>query len=269
MMFASTAALPGAANDGGWIVRLRGAEGKSWTENWTPAKTAIIVIDMWDDHHCRSAAQRVEEMAPAMDRALEAARRRGVFVIHSPSDCTDWYKDTPQWRRAREAPFAPAPVTFQWNHFNPEHEGSLEEKLEQGGCSCDTPEPCSSSFRAWKCQNKAIAIGAEDAISADGQEIYNLLAAHGVEKVIVMGVHTNRCVLGRPFGIRQMVYAGKDVVLCRDLTDSYHRDPGRHFEGLGRIIEHIERYWSPTLTSESITGSPPFRFREDKRPGSP
>jgi hypothetical protein len=75
-----------------------------------------------------------------------------------------------------------------------------------------------------------------------------------------MGVHTNRCVLGRPFGIRQMVYLGKDVVLCRDLTDSYHRDPGKHFEGLDQIISHVEKYWCPTITSESITSEPPFRF---------
>jgi hypothetical protein len=76
-----------------------------------------------------------------------------------------------------------------------------------------------------------------------------------------MGVHTNRCVLGRPFGIRQMAYLGKNVVLCRDLTDSFHRDPGHHFEGLEKIIEHVEKYWCPTITSESLTGQPPFQFR--------
>jgi hypothetical protein len=47
------------------------------------------------------------------------------------------------------------------------------------------------------------------------------------------------------------------------LTDSYHRDPGRHFEGLDLIIEHIEKYWCPTITSESITGKPPFRFNRN------
>jgi hypothetical protein len=79
-----------------------------------------------------------------------------------------------------------------------------------------------------------------------------------------MGVHTNVCVLGRPFGIRQMVYLGQDVTLCRDLTDSYHRDPGKHFEGLKRIIRHIEDKWCPTMTSESITGDRPFQFEGDR-----
>jgi hypothetical protein len=82
----------------------------------------------------------------------------------------------------------------------------------------------------------------------------------GIENVILMGVHTNRCVLGRPFGIRQMVYLGRNVVLCRDLTDSFHRDPGHHFSGLEKIIGHVERYWCPTISSESITGERPFAF---------
>lgn len=40
-----------------------------------------------------------------------------------------------------------------------------------------------------------------------------------------MRVHTNICVLGRPFGIRQLVRLGKKPVLCRDPTNSFHRDP--------------------------------------------
>ena len=82
-----------------------------------------------------------------------------------------------------------------------------------------------------------------------------------------MGVHTNRCVLGRPFGIRQMVYMDRNVVLCRDMTDSYHRDPGKHFEGLDTIVAHIERYWCPTITSESISGEAPFVFAARAKQG--
>jgi nicotinamidase-related amidase len=94
----------------------------------------------------------------------------------------------------------------------------------------------------WERRIATIEIADQDAVSADGQEVYNLLQQRGIDNVIVMGVHTNRCVLGRPFGIRQMVYLGKNVVLFRDLTDSYHRDPGAHFDGLQKIIAHIEHY---------------------------
>ena len=253
-----------AAWEGRWIVKLRGGGEESRTVERNPEKTAIIVIDMWDDHHCVSAARRVGEMAPEMNRALKAAREKGIFVIHAPSDCMEFYQDTPQRRRAREAPFTAAPVKFQWNRFNPERESPLEAKLERSGCSCDTPEPCNPSFKAWKREHPAIEIGAADAVSDQGQEVFNLLESRGTEQVVIMGVHTNVCVLGRPFGIRQMVYLGKNVTLCRDLTDSYHRDPGRHFEGLHRIVEHIEWNWCPTMTSESITGQPPFRFQGDR-----
>ncbi|HXG12282.1 MAG TPA: cysteine hydrolase family protein [Gemmataceae bacterium] len=236
------------------------------TVTWDPKKTAIIVVDMWDDHHCKSAARRVAEMAPPMNETLQAARARGVLIIHAPSDCMDAYQDTPARRRAQQAPAAKAAVPFQWNYFNPKREGPLADKLEKGGCSCDTPEPCSPARRAWKRQIAALQITDQDAVSDKGPEIFNLLQERGIDNVIVMGVHTNRCVLGRPFGIRQMVYLGKNVVLCRDLTDSYHRDPGRHFEGLREIIAHIEKYWCPTITSTSITGKPPFRFAEDRLP---
>ena len=31
---------------------------------WDPAKTAIIICDMWDQHWCRGATRRVGELAP-------------------------------------------------------------------------------------------------------------------------------------------------------------------------------------------------------------
>jgi nicotinamidase-related amidase len=81
-----------------------------------------------------------------------------------------------------------------------------------------------------------------------------LLEERGIEDVVVMGVHANRCVLGRPYGIRQLVYWRKRPVLCRDLTDSYHRDPRGHRWGNEQMIAHIEQYWCPTLTSDHLVG---------------
>src|SRR5262249_24382314 len=48
------------------------------TVDWNVAETAIIICDMWDDHHCKIAAQRVGVMAPRMNQVLTAARDRGV-----------------------------------------------------------------------------------------------------------------------------------------------------------------------------------------------
>ena len=39
-----------------------------------------------------------------------------------------------------------------------------------------------------------------------------------------------------------------------------------HFEGTNRIIEHIEKYVAPTITSTDLTGQPAFAFQPEDRP---
>ncbi len=192
------------------------------TAKWDPAKTAVVVVDMWDSHHCEDSKTRVEEMAPSLNAAVKAARKQGMLIVHAPSGCMEYYKDTPQRKRAKAAPRAKAAAEIKWHNRNPKIEPELPVKP---GCDSRNDLP------GWKSQIATIEIGPNDIVSDDGQEIYNVFEQAGIENVIVMGVHTNVCVLGRPFGIRQMVYHKKNVVLCRDLTDTYHRDPGRHFEG--------------------------------------
>jgi hypothetical protein len=80
------------------------------TESWDPKKTVLIICDMWDQHWCKSAARRVAEMAGPLNEAVKNARARGVFIIHAPSTCMDFYKDTPQRKRAQSAPFAKTPL---------------------------------------------------------------------------------------------------------------------------------------------------------------
>jgi nicotinamidase-related amidase len=91
-------------------------------------------------------------------------------------------------------------------------------------------------------------------VTDSGEDLLALLEEGGIQDVVVMGVHTNRCVLGRPYGIRQLVSWGKNPVLCRDLTDSYHRAPAGHRWGNEQMIAHIERYWCPTVTSGQLIG---------------
>src|SRR5688572_30258526 len=63
--------------------------------DWKVSQTAIIICDMWDDHYCKLAAQRVGVMAPVMNRIVSKAREHGVMIIHAPSGTLDVYKDTP------------------------------------------------------------------------------------------------------------------------------------------------------------------------------
>ncbi|WP_020470790.1 cysteine hydrolase family protein [Zavarzinella formosa] len=241
---------------------------------WDPKKTAIIVCDMWDDHWCKSAASRVGELAGPMNEMLETARSHGVLIIHSPSTCTNFYKDTPQRKRAKEAPFAATPIPLAnsprwgtaWNWPDVKREGVLP--IDDSDMGCDCKDKC--EIRSpWTRQTAAIKIADADAITDDGQETWNLLAARKIDNVILCGVHLNMCVLGRPFAIRQMVRLGKNVALIRDMTDTMYnpeRPPGgTHFDGTDRVVEHVERYWCPSFASTDITGKPAFRFAKDSR----
>src|SRR5437868_3364566 len=44
--------------------------------------------------------------------------------------------------------------------------------------------------------------------SDSGEEIYNYCTQEGIKNVVLMGVHTNYCILNRSFGVRQMLKLG-------------------------------------------------------------
>src|ERR1035438_7909679 len=62
-----------------------------------------------------------------------------------------------------------------------------------------------------------------------------------------MGVHTNMCVLNRPFAIKRMTALGIRCILVRDLTDAMYNpeDPPHvsHDAGTQLVIEYIEKFW--------------------------
>jgi type 1 glutamine amidotransferase/nicotinamidase-related amidase len=235
--------------------------------NWDPAKTAVVVCDMWNQHWCRGATSRVAEMAPRMNEVITAARQQGILIVHCPSSCLSFYKDTPMRQRAQQAPKVETKIALQgWCHLDADREGDLPIDDSDGGCDCWPP--CESGS-PWTRQIDTIEVADEDAVT-DNAEAYYLMKQRGIENVIVMGVHTNMCVLGRPFSIRQMVYQGQNVVLMRDMTDTMYNSRMapfvKHTEGTDLVIEHIEKFWCPTITSTAFTGQPAFEFSERNKP---
>ncbi len=241
------------------------------TETWNPNETAIIVCDMWDRHWCQGATQRVAELAPVMNHVISIARDKGVFIIHAPSDTMDYYKDHLARKQAQDAPKAinlPEGIA-RWRNWKNEAEKSAGYPIDHSDGGCDCSPPCPQNT-AWTKQVEAIEIKDVDAISDSGVEIWNLLEARDIRNIILMGVHTNMCVLGRPFGLRNLSLAGKNVVLCRDLTDTMYNSRQSpkvsHFTGTDLMVEHVEKYVCPTIVSTAFTGEPPFEFENDKRP---
>jgi nicotinamidase-related amidase len=265
--------VPAQADAGRYEVRER-------ARRWEPRKTAIIICDMWDLHHCKRAVERVREMAPRMNAVSARAREMGVLIIHAPSSCMAPYEDTPMRRRAREAPRAknlPRDIGSWCPKIPAEEKGRYPIDQSDGGEDDEPAEHAAWAAKLqaqgrnprapWKSQIDLLKMDERDAVSDSGVEIWNLLEARGIGHVILTGVHTNMCVLGRPFGLRQMAKNGKNVVLLRDLTDTMY-NPARwphvsHFRGTELIVEHIEKFVCPTITSDQILGGKPFRFRGD------
>jgi nicotinamidase-related amidase len=223
--------------------------------DWEVAETAIIVCDMWDDHHCKIAAQRVGVMAPRMNRVLTAARDRGVMIIFSPSETMNIYEGTPYRTRMQQAAAAtpPTPIAKRCDRDPTNEPKTLPEDTR---LDCDDCE-LGPVVRRHSRQHAALDIIGFDGISDNGQEIYNFCVQEGIKNIVLMGVHTNYCILARPFGIRQQLRLGKNVVLARDLTDALYdsREPPHvsHARGTEIVVEHIETHLCPSIVSDDLT----------------
>jgi nicotinamidase-related amidase len=223
------------------------------SKTFPPGEMALLICDMWDRHWCRTATQRCDILARQMAPVVDAARARGVLIVHAPSDCMPFYQDTQQRMRMitaplvappRERDIAEPPLPFDYVYA--EH-----------GCE-DTPT-CPAND-PWTRQHPAIGIGEEDGISDDGAEVYNVLRQQRRTTLLIAGVHTNLCVLRRSFAIRQMTRWGINCVLVRDLTDAFYVPTMppyvSHDEGTELVVQHIEQYLCPSIVSDDLTAMP-------------
>jgi nicotinamidase-related amidase len=211
------------------------------------AETGLLICDMWDNHWCSGAAHRVNALVKVMAPVVDQARAAGVQIIHSPSDVMAFYKDYPQRQRMLALPQVAPPAALDLS------DPPLPIDDAKGGCDTSADK----FYKAWSRQHAAIRIAAGDAISDQGQEVYSLLKKQGIANLLVMGVHTNMCVLKRTFAIRQMTKWGIRCVLVRDLTDSMY-DPQTspyvsHEQGTELVVQHIEKYWCPSVVSPDLT----------------
>jgi len=213
---------------------------------FSATESAIVICDMWDKHWCAGATRRVEDIARRMDPVLRKAREAGMLVIHAPSDTMGFYKDAPQRQLVLAAPVAKPPTALTI----PDPPLPIDDS--DGGC--DTPGD--HEHQAWSRENPILSLAAQDAISDNGEEIYNLLRQRNIHTLFIMGVHANMCILNRSFAIKQMTQWGMRCILVRDLTDAMYNPASRpfvsHAEGTGLVIAHIEKYWCPSTRSADL-----------------
>lgn len=253
-------------------------------QTWRADRVAVILCDLWDSHHCLNAVRRVGELAPRIDAFATRMRELGAVVIHAPSDCMPWYEKHPCRERARQtvSAYEPPASIRAWCDFI-DSETGVPYPVDQsdGGEDDDIDEHAQwhailesigrNPKLPWLRQTPLISIDVDkDYLSESGTEIWHVLKERGIEHVLLCGVHTNMCVLGRPFGLRQLKAHGFHAVLVRDLTDTMY-NPQRwpyvnHFTGTDCVVDHVERCVCPTVASDQILGGSAFRFSADHRP---
>jgi hypothetical protein len=158
-----------------------------------------------------------------------------------------------------------------------EEKGKYPVDQKDGGCDSDKAEQEKHQQALikmgrkpgspWLSQIATLKMHDIDIVSDSGVEIWNVLEDRRINNVIILGVHTNMCVLGRPFGLRQMVKNGKNAILVRDMTDTMYNPKAwpyvNHYKGTELVIEHIEKFVCPTITSDQFIGGKAFKFKAD------
>jgi len=251
--------VPSTLDKGAWDLVSR-------IEAWKPAETAIIICDMWDRHWCDDATARVAEMAPAMNKVITIAREKGVKIVHAPSECMDYYAKYPGRKEALKYKDQKMAALADGSKLPSEENAPWPVDQSDEGCENANCKP----HRTWTKQIDALTITDQDLISDSGAEIGAYFKKKGIKNVILMGVHTNMCVIGRTFGLRAMKRMGMNVVLMRDMTDLMYNSKMppfvNHFTGLDLMIDYIETYVCPSIVSTDFTGNKQFRFKGDTRP---
>ena len=176
-------------------------------------QTALLLCDIWDKHWCQSATYRCGEIARQANQVAKSARQKGAQIIHAPSDTMEFYENFEQRQMMQNLANSEMPTPLDL----PDPPQPID--ASDGGCDDD---PQCEAVGLWTQQDPIIEIGKNDGISDNGQEVYNLLRLKEISTLLIMGVHTNMCILGRSFSIKAMTRIGVNCILVRDLTDAMY-----------------------------------------------
>src|SRR5579863_8690425 len=125
-----------------------------------PAKTGVVIIDMWNTNDCMTNAQRAAALVPRMNKVLEVARRLGMQIIWAPTDVVNYYAGTPQRERALALPSSTLPhivnfsCPFSANTVRPDK------------CMCGPGIVCHIHY-GWDRMDPNLVIAKDDWIVAD------------------------------------------------------------------------------------------------------
>lgn len=244
--------------------RLQAADG-SWqvthsVEKLDPAKTAIVVIDMWDKHSCKSFTAKLGNMVPRMNPVLESARKLHMQIVFAPSDVLGFYRDYPQRKTMLAVPEHAEPGKVAFNPPPPPGPTDF--------CECGPDQPCKKqAFGSWSRQHPDLRIEENDLIGDcnNARELMNLCAERDIDTLLYMGVASNMCVLDRSMGVRNMKGHGFRTIVVSDMVEAITSNglnaqgkPDPAFTpaaGTARVQRHIEQFFCPTLDSRQLVAA--------------
>jgi nicotinamidase-related amidase len=234
-----------------------------------PAKTLIVVIDMWDHHWCKTHGARGANMIPRMNKTLAAVRKLGIQVVMAPSEVLSFYEDYPQRAAMVAIP----------KHDEPPDNGFTPAPAPAGGdiCECGPSAPCKFTA-AWTRQHPDLTVEADDLIADanNSREMFNLCAERNINTLVYVGVASNICVPHRAIGMLNMRRHGYRTFFVRDLVESITAnglDPATHqpdpnftpAKGSRRTECYLEQHVSPSIESRQIIAAAGLG-PADKRP---
>lgn len=199
--------------------------------------SALLLCDIWDDHWCSTAASGTARIARRAAVLVSRFRSAGGVVIHAPCQTMAHYASHPARRYVLELAPGPAPVLG----------AHVDSPLPPSpGARCPDSPPCPEPLGPpwpWTRQHPAIEVTSDDAVLDQQDELFAVIADRAIGEVYVAGVHTNLCVLDRPYGIKAMVRAGISCALVADLTEAM---PPAYTPA---TLDYVARHWCRVVSS--------------------
>ncbi len=177
-------------------------------------QTALVLVDLWNVHFIESWIERAKRVTvDCVVPVIDAARRRGVTIVHAPSPpVAEKYiqlqrHEPPQ----RSVPPAWPPADFRTREGDYAVYRGPRSQLPGIGVHWD-------KLASQLDMSPTIDVQDDDFVIATGTQLHQLLMDRRIFHLLYAGFATNWCVLGRDYGIRSMARYGYNIVLLRDAT---------------------------------------------------
>jgi hypothetical protein len=175
----------------------------------------VVYLDMWRSHWCTYYNDREFFFTPRINEAAQLLRTLGLPVVHISMGADAWYGSTRYRRAGREAvargnlsvleQYNAQAAKYHKNYIPGFVDTCVYTDQERWGKYRDNH------------LTKTIAVAEDDYLVQNFKESAEAFVGLGAKTVLVLGQHTNMCLMAVFLYCREV---GLDLVIVRDLVDS-------------------------------------------------